>query len=62
MLQRCSGGNELFIPELHLMKGRVYHPCIQSRLDDINKSMVLTPLLMQKVEIHTRKGVSEELN
>lgn len=44
------------------MKGRVYHPCIQSRLDDINKSMVLTPLLMQKVEIHTRKGVSEELN
>lgn len=51
------------------MKGRVHHPRIQSRLDDIDKSMVLTLLRtavldkkMQKVEIYTRKGVSEELN
>ena len=54
--QRRPGGNELFIPNSCLRKGKVHCPHVQSHLDDIDTSLFLTPLLTAMPDERMQKG------
>lgn len=55
-LQRRAGGNELFIPDSCFTKGGVHYPHVQSHLEDIDTSLVLTPLLIAVLDEKMQKG------